>query len=56
MNDAQLLALLEAIARRELGVQSLRPNGRDRDDFVEVHVEALACAMLAAYRAGRESR
>lgn len=52
--NTELDALLETIARTELGVATLATRGRDRLDFHEVSVAALKRALHRAYMAGAE--
>jgi hypothetical protein len=48
---------LEQIARKKLGIPTLKSRGRDRLDFHEVHVDALSEALvdvaIIAYRIGK---
>ena len=48
----KLALLLEDIARKELGVTDLIPQGVDRLDFVEISKTSLKAALKAAYEAG----
>ncbi len=48
MND-----ILEAIARKHLGIETLKERFMDDLDFHEVHVGSLREALLEAYRAGQ---
>ena len=52
----QLTALLEKIAREELGIETLEERRSDRLDFHEVGVVKLRKALERAYRLGREAR
>lgn len=46
--------LLEAIARRDLQIPTLRERGLDRLDFHDLHVKPLRNALLTAFLAGAE--
>lgn len=45
--------ILEQIARKELGIATLKTRNSDRLDFHEVSVESLRRALQAAYEAGQ---
>lgn len=53
--STELDALLEAIARSELGITTLAIRGRDQLDFHEVGVAALKRALHRAYMAGADA-
>jgi hypothetical protein len=53
MNNKVKQELL-AIARKELGIKSLTAQNSDRTDFKEVHVNAVAKALEAAFILGTE--
>ena len=44
--------VLDEIARKLLDIESLKPQGRDRLDFHEIHVSRLQRAMEEAWKAG----
>lgn len=50
--DAELLA----IARNQMGVETLDERGRDSLDFSDVHVTQIRLALAAAYKAGQEAK
>lgn len=49
-----LLPHLEAIARKELGVQTLSERGRDALDFYDLGVYGIARALEAAFKLGQQ--
>lgn len=49
-----LLSHLEAIARKELGVQTLSERGRDALDFYDLSVHGIARALEAAFKLGQQ--
>lgn len=55
IDPAKVRLQLEALARRELGVPTLRERGRDALDFHDLSVHSLARALEAAYRLGRQA-
>jgi hypothetical protein len=54
MNDEEVKALLEKIAREELLIDTLETK-RSSDDFHEVAVWCVKNALQKAFRAGQES-
>ncbi len=48
----QLNALFERIAKEHLHIETLETQNRDRDDFHDVAVWSIKCALEAAYAAG----
>lgn len=55
MSKDQVKARVEEVARKLLGIQTLRAQGMDRLDFHEVSVWGLEAALMEAYRLGQES-
>ncbi len=53
--DTDALKTVERIARQHLRFDTLEPRGADKLDFREVAVWQVREALLAAYRAGKNS-
>ncbi len=45
--------IFEDIAKRVLGVRTLKPEGRDSHDFHDLHVSLIKQALEAAYTRGK---
>lgn len=48
--------IIREIARRKLGIQTLRVRNRDSLDFRDLHVGGIREALAEAYKAGARSR
>jgi len=46
---------VSAIAKKVMKINSLKPKGRDDDDFYEVHVKSIEDALKMAYDAGAKT-
>lgn len=55
MPEPTLPEQLEAIARRFLGITTLKTRNNDRDDFHSVAVWSLRAALEAAYELGKQA-
>ena len=51
-----LTQALDQIARQTLGLETLETRNSDRLDFHNLNVASIKAALLAAYRAGQQSR
>lgn len=48
-----MACIFEDIAKRVLGVRTLKPEGRDSHDFHDLHVTLIKQALEAAYTRGK---